>query len=859
MIIKKLIGVIVSTFTVLCSITHSIDFTDFDVRDFLKPTIVFDASDLTGEVTSGASGFLYGLAEDGVPSYNMVESVDVSTVSAKTLGGLQHPIGDVDNVANEVIAGGSCDYIIVYLQDMYSTWYYDWANINEMKSQGTYDWKEYIESTFFPLIKQTVTEMKAAAYHDKLVYCLYNECDNGIWFGTWVPTDDGGGWNNFDDAGKQNFYDAWKLTYDYVKSLDPDALIGGPGNYEYSSEKMDGFLSFTSANACTPDMMIYHELGDYSIRDWQVNVNDLKRIEKKYGISTDTPILVSEYGRMIDNGHPGIMAKYITQIENSKVYADQAYWLLANNLCNTAADYNTPNSAWWLYRWYADMEGQTMQPTIMDLFHSDFGKAFEEQRELRYKHFLGLGSITDEKDEIRILTSGADYKGRVKITHLGNTNLKGKQVYITVSRITYQGIAGKVYEPEVIRAYKTSCKNTLAVELGEMNDASAYYVVIREATDDDAQFENNNLYTRYEFERGTLLGNAYTYQSAYATTGDTAGMVGGMENAGDGVEIKIDIPADGSYDLTFIYGNSNDGSAPDDRTNTYVNLSIDGNETVIAFENTVKSELTTSMNLIYELTKGEHTVRLTHNKGTYVLDSLLVREAEEQTVFVLNDSDRTSDKVTSFLAVAPNDGYYDICTAKEAEFLVDGAPACTDRNGEATVFLRRGLNYLDVSASGNVKLTAKPSADMGYQVVLEPNDASLSGTAVTAVNEATKFSYIDGISSNGGAASYSVYAPESGTYKMTVLYSNNRENGVHDYNVDLVEDYITISANGNTRQLYCRNTLSWDTFTTVTANIYLEKGENVIILANDGSNRFNNNETFAPHIAEVTISETQAN
>ena len=826
---------------------------------FYKPTIIFDANDPSGDVLGGATGFLYGIAEDGVPSYNMVESLDMTSLATKTQGGLQHPIGEVGDVAAEAIAGGSLDYLIVYLQDMYSTWYYEDATITEMKKAGTYDWKEFVINSFFPLVEQTVNEIKGSDYHDKILYCLYNECDNAVWFGTWMPTEDGGGWHAFDEAGRQNFYEAWKMTYDYVKTLDPDGLIGGPGNMNYDTEKMDGFLKYTSENNCVPDAMIYHELDSMrSIYDWQAHVRELRAMEESYGISADTPIIVTEYGIMEDNGNPNNMAKYIAQIENSKVYADQAYWLLANNLCNTAADYNTPNSAWWVYRWYADMEGQTMNYRMQDMFHSDLKKSIKEKRELRYKQFLGVGSLSDNKDEIRILASGADYSGALKVKNLKQTALYGKKVCVTVSAITYQSISGPVYAPEIVQTYTTKCGNSLTVNLNEMNSNTAYYVEIREAEDTDTAFENKNLYTRYEFEHGTLLGNAYTYDSAYATTGDIAGMVGGMENDGDGVEIQIRVPDDGEYELLFIYGNSNDGTTAEDRTFTYVNLSIDGEESVIALENTIRSELTTSMTINKTLEDGRHTIRLTHNDGTYVLDSLLVRKAQtDSNIHILKDSDRTTDSVTSFLAVSPYDGYFDVVTSKNTEISVDGAPAVTEQDGKATVFLRRGLNYIDVSSADNVKLTAKASVKSAYQILLSPSDATLSGTAHLDASNAAKQSFIGGISSNGGTAVYNVSIPESGTYKMTVLYSNNDENGVHSYNIDLVEDFITVSANGKTHEIYCRNTYSWDTFTTVTFNIELVKGDNVITFSNDGFNQFNGNETFAPHIADITISETQ--
>lgn len=825
-----------------------------------KPTLVFDASSLTGNVTSGASGFLYGVAEDGVPSYNMVESIDISSVSTKTQGGLQHPIGEVGDVAGEIIAGGSCDYIIVYLQDMYDTWYYDHENIINMKKNGSYDWKEYIESVFFPLIEQTVEEIKASDYHNKIVYCLYNECDNAIWFGSWIEDSNNpdGGYCAFDDEGRQNFYEGWKLTYDYVKTLDSEALIGGPGNYEYNSEKMDGFLAYTSANNCNPDILIYHELdANRSIYDWQDHVNDLKSIEEKYSVLKDTPIVVTEYGIMEDNGNPNTMSKYIAVIENTKVYGNQAYWLLANNLCNTAADYNTPNSAWWVYRWYADMEGMTMDVKISDFLHADVGKAIKENRELRYKQFMGVGAITDNKDKINILVSGADYDGVVKVKNLNDTALYGKSVCVTMYAATYQGLSGQVYAPEVVKSYTTECKDTLNIDMDNMNSNTAYYIEVREASDNDTDFVNDNLYTRYEFEHGTLLGNAYTYDSAYATTGEVNGMVGGIENEGDGVEITVNVPKSAEYELKFIFGNSNDGATSNDRTYTYANMSIDGEKSVLAFENTVKSELTSSYATELWLEEGEHTIVFTHNTGTFVLDSLLVRVKDDSgKVFVLNDKDRTTDSITSYLAVAPYDGYFDIEADVNTEISVDGAPALTDDAGKATVFLRRGLNYIDIKSTSS-ELTVTESEFEAEQLSFDADNAIFTGSAKIKENEANNIKYIDGISSDGGTAVYTATISEGGTYKVTVTYSNNDENGVHDYNIDLVEDYITVDVNGTVQNIYCRNTCSWDTFTTVTFNIELQRGDNIITLYNDGSNKFNGNVSKAPHIAKIVISETQ--
>lgn len=834
-IIKRILIVIVAV-AVIIGVAGGVYFSSY------TPSVTFDAGNLTGSVTDGASGYLYGLAQDGVPSYEMTASLDVSSVSAKTQGGLQHPIGEVGDVAAEVLSDGTCDYIVVYLQDMYSTWYYDHANIEEQKKKGVYNWKDYIETEYFPLIEQTVSAYKDEFYHDKLVYCIYNEPDNGVWF---------------DDSNRAEFYEAWKMTYDYVKSLDPNVPVGGPGFYEYDTDKIDGFLEYTSQNNCKPDVIIYHELNYRSIYDWQFNADELRELEAKHGFDTDTPIIVTEYGMMEDNGNPNTMLKYIARIENSKVYANQAYWLLANNFCNTCADYNTPNSAWWVYRWYAEMTGQTMAMTESDIFHSDMGKAVLGLRLPRYRQFLGLGTLDNEKGKIDLLVSGADYDGVVKLENLDTTAFYGKNINVEISAVTYQGISGKVYKPETVKIYNTVCAEKLDIDMSGMNENTAYHIVITaEDEADETELVNDNLYKRYEFENGTLLGAAYTYDSAYASTGEQNGLTGGMENDGDGVQLEFDVPEDNDYEIRLIYGNSNDGAYdengkqnPDDRAVSVVNFELDGEESQISFDNTIKSELTSAYDMVLDLTAGKHTIKITHNEGTIVLDSMLIRRAEaDQSLAVL------PDKENSFFAVSPADGYYDIAFDAPAVLslgLDNDITVNTNSEDTVTVFLKHGLNYL--TTDGSISYIT-PSAIAGNEWYFGPNQMKLSDTAKTGIVSYMNTEYVDGISSDGGSAEITVNAENGGNYALTLLYANNHEQGVHDYNVDLIEDYVTVNINGTVqKQLYCRNTSSWDSFNTVTTNVSLEAGENTILLYNDGSNLFNGTAAYAPNIAAVIV------
>ena len=74
----------------------------------------------------------------------------------------------------------------------------------------------------------------------------------------------------------------------------------------------------------------------------------------------ESTIVINEYATMEGCGVPGILIRYIANMEENKVYACLPFWHQANNLNDLAADANEPNSAWWFYKWYAEMNGQLL-------------------------------------------------------------------------------------------------------------------------------------------------------------------------------------------------------------------------------------------------------------------------------------------------------------------------------------------------------------------------------------------------------------------------------------------------------------------------------------------------------------------
>ena len=848
------------------------------------PTVVIDAADRGDAVSSRASGYLYGLAEYGVPSALMTESLAVSSVAQKVTDGLQHPTGDVDHVA-PMLEGA--DYLTVYLQDNFSTWYYADGEIMAARKAGTYDWRAFLTDVYFPMVEASLQKLSAAPYADRVVLCLFNECDNGVWFGETRVNEDGGVWGDFNETGRDTFLEAWKMTYDLARSLAPELKIGGPGYCDYRADKERDFLTFCRDNDCLPDVMIYHELGELSSYLWEDHVAEYRAMETELGVAA-LPVIVTEYGTMAECGNPADMLQYICAIERSGVYGDIAYWRLANNLNDNAADDNMPNACWWLYRWYAAMEGNLLGQQKHDLFHGDFEKAVKAGRDMKYKDFACLSSLNGTGDRLEAVCGDCSHTGQLVFTHLKQTNL-GARVRVRVEEVQYKGLSGAVTRPLTLRD-DNACVvgGRLTVKLDDMTEGSVYHVILTPAAEDREPVDERPV--RYEAERGTLLGAAYTYDSAYAATGETAGMVGGMERDGDGVELTVSAPQTGEYTLDIIYGKHNDGGTPAGRVSGKALLSVNGGEPLIlTLPNTIKSEYTNCLTVGVTLQKGKNTLRFEHQDGTFVLDSILVArmvspagsvgasqpmaercppdtralssvdstrdiDAAEaacyggsvrkgRTLAILPYPERSGDGVTAWLTVAPVDGYYTVYCCTDS-FTVDGAKVgAVEESG--TVYLRRGLNLLTLAGTG---VPCRIGAErIASESRVAPEEMTLIAPA------AVENGVLTGIGSRGGSASFTYTAAAAGDYRVTLCYANNAEGGYHAYNVDLIEEYFTVTVNGETRQVMCRNTYSDENYSTVTFNVTLQEGDNVFTLANDGSVRFNGRETEAPRLRWASV------
>lgn len=321
------------------------------------------------------------------------------------------------------------------------------------------------------------------------------------------------------------------------------------------------------------------------------------------------------------------------------------------------------------------------------------------------------------------------------------------------------------------------------------------------------------------------------------------------------------------------------------RSDVALTVTIDGEENTepLLLPSTIKDDYTDCVSVLAELKAGKHTVRFTLKKQTddvertVSFDCLDVTANEVSDNYIKTVSTNLSNNTSKLICITDTDIYYSVqfsapsapteltlngCTLRDAEFT-----KTNDGNYRCILFLRRGINSIELNAP-HIKAIASNlfyGDENQSTTVFSANAFILTGDArlETTVRSTeipsylrAQTQYIDGIASDTDAAvSVSYTAPKDGYYQLTFTYSNNEEGGAHDYNVDLVERYITLAVNGEARgNHYFRSTYSWETFKTKTVTVYLHAGENVISFTNDGSYQFNVKTAYAPHISDISIS-----
>lgn len=836
------------------------------------PTLTVDMTAKSGEMRHGSAGFLYGLGSDGTPNANMLTPLKPGTAVQKAPDGLQHPTGDVLDVAETFIESGG-EQVQIYLQDIYALWSYEYTGIDD-----------YLERIKEMVPKIVALRESNPSFTGKLVYVPYNEPD-GIWF------------NNVNNsASVQNmFNEYWQKAYTLIHELDPEALIGGASYATYQSNAMESWIKFCTENGCEPDYITWHELQTDKLSSFKSHLDHYRSLEEKYGMS-EREIIINEYAPQADCSVPGKLVNWIALFEENKVSGCLPYWHNAGNLDDIAADNNEPNGAWWLYKWYGDMSGETLAVTT------------STSRDRLY----GLASIDDNKKSANVLFGGIAGAGAVVLKDIDKTeSFNGaKAVDVKVEATYWTAFHGVAPEPAVVLSGTYLVENgSVTVALDNMEEYAAYNITVTAAADTSMAgvvFKGAWRQT-YEAENAVLVGGAYANNSTQTYAYSGGYRVSGIDNSSSGVDFKVSVPISGYYRADMIYGNGYGLNTADTAANNPITVtqtrSIDGGEAeTIVLENTLRWTMAGMYTDYIYLSAGEHTIAyrgtnatsqgasidclsLTYS-GSEIPDFDSIYEAELGDFNTLLDNTKTtvtteneipgysaSGYITGlykktvdegggvrFTVVVPDNGLYNLTlrysSAEDttADIYLDNTALTLDNkltevelpasvsfaDASVTAFLQKGINIIDIDSEAAIALdylrVRKAAGVDDKTVAVEAEDGTLLGNAAVVENEYSNGGkYVAGI--EGGtddALEVTIDVPEAGEYKMVIYHSNSELFGAHSYNAQIVDRYASYEVNGGTAErLYFKNTYSDENWRTVAVPVTLKAGENTIKFYND--------------------------
>jgi hypothetical protein len=478
-----------------------------------RKSLHIDLTADTGAIRYGATGFLYGLSQEGIPTDTMLAALKPQVLAQKAPDGIQHPGGDALKVAPQFLRNGGKE-IQIYMQDFYASWPYP------------YNIEDYL-SVAADIARKVISDPN----RDKFVYVPLNEPDSN-------------GYNK--DEKLQTIFEDWLSLYTVIRGVDPSARIAGPAFGAYDSACYGKFLTFCLDKDCLPDEIVWHELDDNFYTNWYGNIADYRALEASRGIAP-RPVVINEYIKNQENlPIPGVLVQWITRFETSKVDACLAYWCKAGGLNDlvTWSD-NQATGGWWVFKWYGEMTGHTVAAIPPD----------ENAQGLS-----GLASLDREKKQVRVMLGGTDGSADVRVTGFSSAFCGQNSVNVTVWGLDNSGrnVSQGPYFKQAGN-YRI-VKDQLTVALDNLTADVAYFLVI---TPDSGS--SVTVADRYEAEYARLSGTARVCHGdgmGYSGTGYVE-LRSSSEDSGVGFVIRTQ--DDGYCKVTLGYSAGPIGGAPADR------------------------------------------------------------------------------------------------------------------------------------------------------------------------------------------------------------------------------------------------------------------------------------------------------
>ncbi|MEV0479196.1 cellulosome protein [Streptomyces sp. NPDC050508] len=852
--------------------------------------LTIDLGTDTGPFHGGASGTLYGLYGDGVPSRNAVEGMYVRTVSTKAQDGTQHPGADALEILRPFVEAGGQD-VYVYMTDIYRGFPYEWPGATGAERLADFTAR---------VRRQVEQVLTLGAYKSHVVYVPFNEPEGNM-FGTGEWSYDQISWRT--EPG--HYFTAWRHLYRLIKELDPGARIAGP-NTCILYDEVKSFLEFAKAEDALPDVITWHELS--SPDEIRTNVAKYRALERELGIGP-LPVNINEYAHNYHLSVPGQMIQWIAAIEESKVDADMAYWNIDGNLNDSVVEANKGNGQWWLFNAYGQFTGNTVRVTAP---HPNVQYTLQ-----------AVAALDRGKRQARVLLGGTGGSVDAVFEHV-DPEVFGTTVHLRILEIPWTGQVGASAEPLRLADHQLPVVDgKVTLRLTELEEMSAYQVILSPGGEGAVALPPSVGWRRsYQAEDAAYIGDGHSLNGPEGSPSDvdrfatsTGYHVGGLRTGSDGVlAFSVEVPQDGTYDVSVFANSYNLADAVREQGPTNVFLRVDGRHPQelrlpLGYKWAVWGHTDTRV----ELTAGAHTITLAAmdpdlgaTRGDAVVDKIdLALRGDQVTGPALYDAEFAAlgggARVDYAQRGASGPGVAVLPRGGTATFWVhavgDGEAAVTvDRigpgegvvtiNGEdvgiiggddmriverspAPLFLTSGINKVTVTATSDQlvldRLQVGPSRGLLPTSTHPGEEGTTTGSArVTGAHTfATGGKAVDGIGGGpANALTLTVTAQRAGRHALTIRYSNGEQAPATHYNPDPVCRHADIAVNGAApRRVLFPTTFHFNNFHDLSVPVTLEQGANTLTFTADelpdhdghSRNQYGQRSAYAPVIDQVTV------
>ena len=625
-------------------------------EDTYAPTMTVDMTNELGDIMHGASGFLYGISSEDVPTMNLITPLKPKVLATKGALGTEHPYADALDVAETFLESGG------QMVQMYNSNYYAIFG----PKQFYQDYVVQLKKVIVPYVTEWKNNWKKKHHHNPETGLddLGLNIDKAL---VYLPINEGDSRRSKVDG--EDFRQVFEAYYKAIKEVDPLATVGGMNPAEYSwthvppEWQWDGWhtwLSYLYDNHALPDVITWHQLERNENR-YKNDIDEFTHLrnifagegneDEPYGkvnnvnvnkIPADVPpIVINEIAQSDECGVPGALVSWLGRFEDAQAYGCLPFWHQADNLNDLAADANEANSAWWLYKWYADMEGQRVKITTDDKYSGLYGVSTIDKKQKKATTLFGLGS---EDGDAKVVLKDLDKT---------DTFSGAKKVHVKIDAAYFKGF-NSASEPEtVLEGAVALTDGDLVIEMKDMLRSTGYRLTVTPAQENEetGKLKSGPFHAIYEAEEAGRIGTGQlgvVTSTKYFLSGarvskatDDKNQIGGsgLNNFSQnrGIEYQVEVPQTGRYKLEFIYGNQVGMDRGNETKHKPVNrkqqLTIDGEASDMILKNTMEKEWTAIYTRYVDWEKGEHSITIMGDtptaEGNIMQDALHVTAVSE--------------------------------------------------------------------------------------------------------------------------------------------------------------------------------------------------------------------------------------